>query len=86
MGVPRIGQRLVQNCLVDVALLPGNQPSQQAGRSMEDTDLADRSGTGRRFKVTDACAKDLLQAFVSAQEGAGTANNAVCSKHPFLHF
>jgi hypothetical protein len=53
---------------------------------MEDADLADRSGTGRRFKVTDACTKDLLQALISAQEWAGPANNTVCSKHPLLHF
>jgi hypothetical protein len=86
MGIPRIGQRFVQDGLIDVALLPGNQPSQQTGCSMEDADLSNRSGTGRRFKVTDACSKDLLQALISAQEWAGTANNTVCSKHPLLHF
>lgn len=84
MGIPWVGECLVQNGLVDVALLPRNQSGKQAGDSMEGADLADRSRTDRRFQITDARAQHLFQPLVSTQEGAGPTDHAVCSKHPFL--
>lgn len=84
MGIPWVGECLVQNGLVDVALLPRNQSGKQASDSMEGADLADRSRTDRRFQVAYARAKHLFQPLVGAQEGAGAANHAICSKHPLL--
>jgi hypothetical protein len=86
MGIPWVGECLVQDGLVDVALLPRNQSGKQAGDSMEGADLTDRSRADRRFQVTDARAKDLFQALVGAQEWTGAANHAVCSEHPLLDF